>query len=435
MKNNMKEIYVLITIFNNINYIEECIDSINNNTINCKIILGIDGCEPTKQKVESIMYKYDNLKVVYFKENKGTYITINSLIEMTPNDCYIQIFGSDDIMYNNMLYNMYNNSPCYSEYSGISMLHKSIYNNLGGYMPWRMAADTEFRQRLKRFIKNYKQLPSMFKYRQHQNNITKSQEYGLKSKLRKEYINYIESTKYDSTIYIDRIINDNYEILKEINEKKEMIVVGIATMNSRKKTLNQVIQRLKDQTLQPDKIFIYNNDENKFNATDNGKFYPLTILEEDCIFLSMDDDILYPFTYIEDMVKAVKQHNCIVTHHGRKLNGIDVPYYTGHKSYSCLRENNIQDFIDVAGTGVTAFRTSYFKPKNIFYSEYKRMSDIVFSLAVAQENKQILLLKHNAGYLKDICEDVTNSCFANESKNQNNQIKLCNEIYLIKNKK
>jgi len=218
-------------------------------------------------------------------------------------------------------------------------------------------------------------------------------------------------------------------------EKKEMIVVGIATMNSRKKTLNQVIQRLKDQTLKPDKIFIYNNDENKFNATDNGKFYPLTILEEDCIFLSMDDDILYPVTYIEDMVKAVKEHNCIVTHHGRKLNGINVPYYTGHKSYSCLRENNIQDYIDVAGTGVTAFRTSYFNSKELFYSEYKRMSDVVFSLAVAQENKQILLLKHNVGYLKDICEDVTNSCFVNESKNQDNQIKLCNEIYIIKTSK
>lgn len=218
-------------------------------------------------------------------------------------------------------------------------------------------------------------------------------------------------------------------------DKQELIVVGIATMNSRKKTLDQVINRLKEQTLPPDKIFIYNNDENDFNATDNGKFYGLTKLDEDCIFLSIDDDILYPITYIEDMVKAVKYHNCIVTHHGRKLKATNVPYYTGHQSYACLHNNTYEGPIDVAGTGVTAFRTSYFNPKNIFYSDYKRMSDIVFSLEAAKENKQIVLLKHNTYYLQDICDDTKNSCFAKESKDQTNQIKLCNEIFTLNRRK
>lgn len=217
------------------------------------------------------------------------------------------------------------------------------------------------------------------------------------------------------------------------NHKIYKIVIGVATMNTRKGSLAKMIESLENQTIKLDKIIIYNNDDNDFNATDNGKFYFFeTEVDDNTYFFSMDDDIFYAPTYIEDMIAAIDRLGTIVTHHGRQLLGLDKHYYSGHKGFSCLFRNNFEGIIDVAGTGVTAFHTSYFKPKGIFESEYKRMSDCVFSLEAAKEGKLITVLKHPTGYIKDICDDNINSCFTNENKQPFNQIQICNQIIKIK---
>ena len=209
-------------------------------------------------------------------------------------------------------------------------------------------------------------------------------------------------------------------LVSKYKEKNKIykVVVGIATMNTRKDSLNKVIESLENQTIIPDRVLIYNNDENDFNATDNGKFYyfETEVDDDNTYFFSMDDDIYYPPTYIEDMIAAIDRLGTIVTHHGRQLLGYDKHYYSGHKGFSCLYRNQFEGIIDVGGTGVTAFKLSYFKAKGIFYSEYKRMSDCIFSLEAAKQGKQITILKHPNGYIKDICKDMVNSCFTNENK-------------------
>ncbi len=223
----------------------------------------------------------------------------------------------------------------------------------------------------------------------------------------------------------------------KINGIDTKIIIGIATMNSRKNSLHIVKICLDNQTIKPDKIIIYNNDEHEFNATDNGKFYYFTTEEskqEEFIFFSMDDDIYYSPTYIEDMIASldIYGYNAIITHHGRTLRGTGLHYYRGHTSYACLHDNNYEGPIDIAGTGVTCFHSSYFKPTEVFYSQYKRMSDCVFSLEAAKQNKQIIVLKHVSGYFKDICDDVDNSCHRLESKAPTQQNLIADEIYKIK---
>jgi len=216
------------------------------------------------------------------------------------------------------------------------------------------------------------------------------------------------------------------------------IICGIATMNTRKDSLTRVLRCLNNQTVKPDEIYVYNNDENEFNATDNGKFYYFDInkeLKEDVYFFSLDDDIYYPTNYIETTIQAIDKYKCIVSYHGRHLNRLDVPYYSGHISYSCLNHVTYEGQIDVCGTGVTAFDTSYFKADNIFNSEYKRMSDLVFSLEATRQNKKMVILKHKQNWIKDICTDIKNSCHFNESKDQTNQIDHANKIIRLKNKK
>jgi hypothetical protein len=208
------------------------------------------------------------------------------------------------------------------------------------------------------------------------------------------------------------------------------IYIGIATMKGREESLKKAIYSLSNQSIKPTKIFIYDN-ENSENLTDNGKFYKLKDLGS-CYYFSCDDDLFYSHTYIESMIKDIQLHQCIITHHGRILKGQGLNYYRGHQTFRCLDENRVTAQIDVAGTGVTAFHTDYFKPDQIYLSEYKRMSDLVFSLEAKKQSKVIMLTPHKRGFIIQNEIDETTSCHATESINPTKQNKIANEIYKLK---
>jgi len=57
------------------------------------------------------------------------------------------------------------------------------------------------------------------------------------------------------------------------------------------------------------------------NLTDNGKFVFLPIKRRE-IYFSCDDDIIYPPDYVERTVSLINKYKCIVTYHGRLLQGL-----------------------------------------------------------------------------------------------------------------
>ena len=206
------------------------------------------------------------------------------------------------------------------------------------------------------------------------------------------------------------------------------IVVGMATTNNRATFAERAVESL---VYQADEIIVYNNSNEANDYTDNAKFHALTLFNEPVYYFSCDDDILYPADYVSTMVEAIERTGTIVTHHGRELLGLDRNYYIGHKGFRCLDENNTEQLIDVAGTGVTAFRTDYFNPLEIYKANDKRMSDLVFSLEAAKQGKQITLLKHTKGWLKDL--RVPNRLSINFIERRNTrQNELANKIYNVK---
>ncbi|NOQ49228.1 MAG: hypothetical protein GQ553_00985 [Nitrosomonadaceae bacterium] len=208
------------------------------------------------------------------------------------------------------------------------------------------------------------------------------------------------------------------------NVKQPRVVVGIATFKGREKTLKRTVESLEGQV---DEIVIYDNEQNP-NLTDNGKFWYLSQMTEPCIFLSCDDDIIYPHTYRDDMVKAIKKHKCIVTHHGRKLKALGVPYYGGHESFHCIKANKTEKQIDVAGTGVTGWHTSYFHPKDLHSAKDQRMSDLVFSLAARKAGKKIVVLEHKQGYIGVQNIPISQTIYGMEHKKAHRQVELADEI-------
>jgi hypothetical protein len=165
------------------------------------------------------------------------------------------------------------------------------------------------------------------------------------------------------------------------------------------------------------------------NLTDNGKFAYLPTNQRE-IYFSCDDDIIYPPDYVAHTVSLINKYKCIVTYHGRLLQGINKDYYRGHKFWHCNKETTQQAIIYVSGTGVTAFDTNYFNQYPID-TEYHKMSDVVFSHAAM--NHKIMCAKKADGWI--VPQVVNESIYQTESKtNQTNQIQLANGIHRSKNR-
>lgn len=209
------------------------------------------------------------------------------------------------------------------------------------------------------------------------------------------------------------------------------VIIGMATYDGkgRAKSLSQAIASLVGHDA---KLIIYDNSKYILNLTDNGKFYGLSKLSEPCYYFCCDDDLIYPPSYIADMIAKINEHKCIVSHHGRILTKEGVPYYKGHKSFRCLNDVTKDEIIDVPGTGVTAFDTSYFNPIDLWKSNDLRMSDLVFGLEAAKQQKQIMVLKHKTGYIQHSTSiDLKETIWAKEQGNKR-QTELADEILKIK---
>ena len=145
---------------------------------------------------------------------------------------------------------------------------------------------------------------------------------------------------------------------------------------------------------------------------------------------SADDDIIYPSDYIEKTIQAIDKHDCIITYHGRRLKGIGVEYYRGHDSYSAFKTVNNGMYLDVCGTGVTAFKTDYFNPISLLGSEHKKMSDVIFSLKAMKEKKKMFMLPHSQGWITE--QRTIVNIHSEQIKNSQTQTTLCDEILNLK---
>lgn len=213
-----KKINVVISAFNAVEFIEECLDSIKKQTYPYnKIYLGVDGCDKTLDKIIEIKDNYQNLEVYYSAENNGPYQMFNALIKLIPNDEYIQIFGADDVMNDNMLEKMSNaKNTVVSRHHGAIFFKKDVMKIVGGFRDWRCAADSDMVFRIERGM-NMKiiSLPQYYFKREHDNQLTKNIKTNFKSDLRQGYIKIYEENFFSENpiIYIEPVCSKIISII------------------------------------------------------------------------------------------------------------------------------------------------------------------------------------------------------------------------------
>ena len=98
---NVYDVSVLIPAWKTAEYIEECLDSVYKQRP-LEILVGVDGCQETLDKLLEIKYKYPNLKVFWSEENVGCYLIRNSLFRESVGNKII-FFDSDDIMMDELI--------------------------------------------------------------------------------------------------------------------------------------------------------------------------------------------------------------------------------------------------------------------------------------------------------------------------------------------
>ncbi len=235
---NKQPISIIVTAFQAKDYIEECLDSIENQTYfnnndNFEVLVGIDGCQETLNKLIEIRSKYRNLRIFMMKKNVGTFITTNTLINLMKTDNFLR-FDSDDIMLPQMIneimyfannydvikfsYYNFNNNGFYklkndgNPYAaGAIFFKKRVFDIYGGYQPWVCTAEGEILVRIGNELKIKNIDIGLFNRRIHSKSLTQNNKTGMQSELRKKYHKLIEISRQKKIKLIERISSEYYE--------------------------------------------------------------------------------------------------------------------------------------------------------------------------------------------------------------------------------
>lgn len=215
-----KPVSIIISAYQSQKFIEECLESVERQTYfidndNFEVLVGVDGCQKTLNKLFEIKDKYRNLRIFMMDVNRGTYITSNTLINQVKHNNIIR-FDSDDVMMPEMIneimyyHNEYNvirlryvklyenQKESYHAYAhGVLYMKRDFFKQLGGYQPWKCAADTELLKRGKKIMNEKSITRPLFYRRMHGNSLTGSREFGPNSEIRKKYSNLIRNTAID----------------------------------------------------------------------------------------------------------------------------------------------------------------------------------------------------------------------------------------------
>lgn len=246
--NNFKPIQfsIIIPCYKVEKYIEDCLDSIQNQTYfkyndNYEILCGVDGDFESLKKINEIRHKYKNLRI-FFGNNMGAATTRNTLTNFAKYNDIVSVDGDDCCCYNmfsvlannisddigsihfKRLYNFidnnlngksvlyYYNNSIFPEnifhlkvdwdICGSLYFRKDLWKQIGGYCNYKLSEDVDFNLRLKYACKNKNHLlikDRIYLRREHSGSLTQQKRWRydnnkqlseIRKKLsRRKYIN------------------------------------------------------------------------------------------------------------------------------------------------------------------------------------------------------------------------------------------------------
>lgn len=154
------------------------------------------------------------------------------------------------------------------------------------------------------------------------------------------------------------------------------------------------------------------------DRTDLGKFHWLHSIKEHELYLSCDDDIIYPPDYVQ-VIRRHEHLGAVLSFHGRILNPLGNPksyYRGGHVCYSFLDACPVSLQLHVPGTGVMAIFTTDAEIDPVPDDAPNCMADLVFANMCQSD---IHLIPHSGNWLKNTyVHGCITSQFTNKSADE-----------------
>jgi hypothetical protein len=448
-------------------YIEQFLDSIENNTMHPSIVLiGIDACQETRDSLKKILdsktYSF-KVNVFFSEENVGTYNIRNNLNDIAFNECKCEaiiVVDSDDMIHSeyikfvhnvliekkyqiigcNLFFNFdhQNNQKNFitAYNTGVNCFTKEIWKKIGYYLPIKAGADSEWLYRCFKLNQTIMVSNSLLYFRRiHANQLTKKIPIGSKNPIRAIAFNLMKN---------NLILHPK---LKKINFKnlKQKSIVGIATWTPRIPTIDKTLESLKDQA---DEIHVFLNGynhvpdalpkfKNVFYHHENGKNYGASAkfkfqnVGEADFYFSCDDDIIYPNDYIDKSIEFAKNNpKCLYSYHGTILKENFFKWTRDREFlYGYDQELKEKKYLHVGGSGVMFWNLNDFKIPDVF--DHELPNDEIQVINWAHLNKiDILCPTRNKSWIKsNIKTDQNQSLWRQHVKDSQKT-----DQYIIKNK-
>lgn len=189
-----------------------------------------------------------------------------------------------------------------------------------------------------------------------------------------------------------------------------MIIAGIASIPNREKDLRHILDAIAPQV---DMVIVSLNgylerppyakdyDNVMMNITDNSKGDAMKFDGSwaDGYHLCLDDDLIPPKGYVDDILEGVDKYNGLVSFHGRTYLKPIVDFRRWAGNYRCL--NTVSDDVKVnfIGSGCCAFKTSRLK---LSLEDFKKpnMADCYLSRLASEQGVSMVVLAHPQGYFE-----------------------------------
>ena len=428
LKGTNGSISVVMPAYGVADFIEEALDSVYAENPG-EILVGIDKCSATLNKLLSIRHKYPTLKIYWSEENKGPFLMRNTMAynSTLPN---IVFFDTDDIMKPGMLtkireeledgYDLvryrltkfrHGTDPAKGEdvswYAcGSTGMTREAFLKAGGFQNWRCAGDREMINRCAAQGLKEKCLPkALYFYRIHGSNLTTTKDTGMKSALRKKYHDFMKEPVTE--LFVKPVLAKMYEI-----KGSYVVSANMGTFMERSTVVKTTVDSV---TPYVDLLRIYLNDyatipewmvkHPKLHVVmgpDRKSASRFTWAEEKKFeyFFTIDDDIRYTKEYFDKHIAFLRNNvGSVVSIHGHILKEFaESPYAMSSKSVSQVYyKSNTSDLrVDIAGAGVMAFDLSINQfPLSLF--PYSDVTDATIGMLCKNKGVPLYVRAHTDG--------------------------------------
>lgn len=155
-----------------------------------------------------------------------------------------------------------------------------------------------------------------------------------------------------------------------------------------------------DDSDTPDNVNLIWSQEAAGDLKDAGKFVGAG-LEEDCFYLTCDDDLIYPVGYAAKLVVGLKRNGPACGYHGCVVPSyVGDSYYEGRQYVYHYKEHvRRKKHVNVLGTGVAGFDLSEVEFSPGVFGEHP-MADLYVARALQEQGVPATVLPHSPGWIE-----------------------------------